>query len=153
MVVSRNVDLPPRCVRCDAPVSEKPMRVRLSWHSPLAYLGLVGGLLPYVIVALLMTKRLEVHVGLCRQHAQRRRVLIAIAALAFFLGIGLLFVAFTAKQPNGALILLGMLTILFSLITAVVGPRVVWPKRIEDNLAWVKGVCPEYLDKLPDFAG
>jgi hypothetical protein len=129
------------------------MRVRLSWHSPLAYLGLLGGLLPYIIVALIMTKRLEVRVGICQRHIQRRRVLMLVATLGFLLGVVLVGVAFAGKSPNGALVLLGMLVILFSLITAVVGPRVVWPSRIEGDLAWVKGVCPEYLDSLPEFEG
>jgi hypothetical protein len=132
---------------------EKPMRVRLSWHSPIAYLGLLGGLLPYIILALMMTKRLEARIGICEYHVQSRRRIILLGTIGFILGIVLVGLAFAGKSPNGWLFFGGIAVVLFSLIGGMLRSRVVWPVRIERDVAWVKGACHEYMDRIPEFEG
>jgi hypothetical protein len=153
LVISKGASLPNRCVSCDAPALERPLRIRLAWHSPLAYLALLVGLLPYVLVSLKITKRLEACVGICDQHAKKRRMFILVTASVFLLGLSLFALVLTDTVPNGWLALSGLATMLLSLIPAYMGPRTLRPSRIESDLAWVKGACPEYLNRLPEFEG
>ena len=154
LVVTPGVQLPDRCVKCNSPASGYGKRLRLAWHSPLAFLALLGGLLPYIIVALILTKRLTVYVGVCPRHRRRRWAGIVAGWLGFILGFLLCVVGASARAPTGAwAFVMGMVMILLSLVAGIVGSRIVWPKRIGDNLAWIKGVDPEYLAGFPDFPG
>lgn len=33
----------------------------------------------------------------------------------------------------------------------IVAARIIWPKKITRELAWIKGVTPEYFVGLPEF--
>ncbi|CAD0303894.1 hypothetical protein CFBP498_05000 [Xanthomonas hortorum pv. vitians] len=78
LVCTPGADLPPRCVKCNAPVDDLPRRYIFHWHHPVIYLALLMGILPYLILAIVLRKR-SAHVlslrparaaprTLCRHH-------------------------------------------------------------------------------------
>lgn len=60
-------DLPPACMRCGEPSTVVKART-FSWHPSWVYVLLVAGVLPFLIVALIMTQRIRVLVPLCDAH-------------------------------------------------------------------------------------
>ncbi len=62
--------LPPYCITCGEP-AEDYIHQRFTWHHPLLYLLIFWGFLPYVIVALIVRKKMEVEVPMCRHHGHR----------------------------------------------------------------------------------
>jgi hypothetical protein len=148
-VVVPQAALPDRCVKCNAPAEGFRKRMRLAWHSPLAYLGLLFGLLPYIVIALMLTRRLTVEVGVCQAHMKRRRLAIAVGWLGSLLGFVVLFVG--AANDSGPIILIGIVLLLGSIVYGILASRIVWPTKIENKVAWVKGACPEYLAALPEM--
>jgi hypothetical protein len=154
LVVASGAELSDRCIKCNAPANGYRKKVTLSWHSPLAFLALLGGLLPYIIVAVILTRRVTVRVGVCQRHRRRRLLAILFGWLGCLTAIGLFVVGTLARSNAGAwAFIAGMLLLLFSLIGGLLGSRIVTPKRIRDRLAWVKGVDPVYLGEFPEFPG
>jgi dienelactone hydrolase len=153
LVVSHEAELPDRCVKCNARVGNQRMRRKLAWHSPVAFLGLFLGLLPYIILALMMTKRLTLYVGVCEQHRSKRRNAILVGYVGFFAGFFLMifFGVVASRGGSALLILIGFVLLLVALFYGMLASRVVWPKKIDKDLAWVKGACPEYLAHFPEY--
>ena len=73
VVLLPNADLPPRCVKCNAPAEEPVKQRTLYWHTPWLYLLILVSLLIYLIVALIARKGVTLHPGLCTEHRTARR--------------------------------------------------------------------------------
>src|SRR5262245_60095643 len=86
-------DLPDLCMQCGAPSAVRKNK-RFSWFPPWVWILLfVCGLVPFAIVALVMTKRRTVNVPLCEAHKNHWlwRQLVVVGGLLALIGI---FVAF-----------------------------------------------------------
>jgi hypothetical protein len=59
--------LPPVCTCCGAPSAEYRSK-NFSWHPPWIGVLILAGLLPYALVALILTKRMTVSAPLCERH-------------------------------------------------------------------------------------
>lgn len=152
LVVGPNVQLPDRCVKCNAPADGQLRRFRMSWHSPAAYLGLLLGLIPYILIAIILQKKLTVYAGVCDYHTRKRRMIIVGSILGCLAGLAVVIFAFAGfRQPNGPLFLGGMVLLLAAMVYGAVASRILWPKRIRKDLAWVKGACPDYLAAFPEY--
>ena len=139
-------DLPPRCVRCNAPAAA-PLKSRtLYWHSPWLYLVLLVNLLVYAIVALVVRKRVEVGVGLCETHRRSRRRDLAIGLGVLVAGVVGVFVAASADRAGTAL--LSGLVAFVAMVTVVVRTRSVRATRIDDTGARLVGFGRPFLDAL-----
>ncbi len=149
LVVGHNTQLPARCVKCNAPTEQPLKRMRLSWYSPVAYLGLLLGLLPFAIIAVITQKKMTIHIGICDYHRYQRRMGILVGVSGTFLGIGL-FIG--GGLADIALAVPGILVILGSLVICMRKTRIVWPKRIDKQFAKLHGACPEYLAELQEFS-
>ena len=154
LVIHQRAQLPPICVKSGAP-STTWLKRDLSWHHPLCYLGLLAGLIPFVIIALLMTKKATVHIGLSEEWAQRRKTRIMIgwglglAGLALFIG-GIVLAA--NEFELGVLgIPLGFIVGLCGLVAGNSGAAMVTPKKIDDNYVWLKGVHRDVLNMFPEW--
>lgn len=134
---------PPRCVVCNAP-AEKRMRRKLYWHPPAIYALLCLGALFYVIGALIVRKKAEFEIGVCGEHAARRRNGLLIGWLGAPLGL-ILAVALVEQSP--ALIGLGLLVFLGALVAAILMVQLVTAKRIDERQAWLKVGRP-FLDSI-----
>jgi len=116
------------------------------WHSPGCYL-LVSGAMPlYVIVAMLVRRKVKLAVGLCEAHRQRRRPL-------NFTGLGLLLfggaalfcgIHFEFEPINWV----GGLSLLAALIVALVAGRTLTPARIDTGEARFRGCVKAFLESL-----
>jgi hypothetical protein len=142
--------LPERCVKCNSPTQGRLKR-RLYWHPPLVYLLILINLLVYAIVAIIVRKRARLEIGLCEAHRKRRILIIAVSWLTVLLGI--VFVIYGVGNNQGGLAALGVLAILVAAVVgAILGPQVAAAK-IDKDYVWLKGVCPEYLESLPEWGG
>jgi len=131
--VYRGSDLPPRCVKCNAPA--------------VVYLLLLLNLLIYAVVAAITRKRFDVSPGLCATHkASRGRKVMAAWAL-FLVGLGLVFVV--AETGNDAAIIAMIVTLLASIVMAVVVGRIVYPIEITPEYARLRGFGAPFLAALP----
>lgn len=57
LVCTPGANLPPRCIKCNAPADMPSRRYIFHWHHPVIYLALLMGVLPYVILAIVLRKR------------------------------------------------------------------------------------------------
>jgi hypothetical protein len=148
LIVGHNAILPSRCVKCNAPTDLPLRRMRLTWYSPFAYLGLLLGVLPFVMVVVATQRQLTVNIGVCREHRNRARMGIVVGVLGGLLAFALVLVAVDVRDTSplvaAAIVFSG------SLVACLFLKRTVWPKRIEDTFARIKGVCPEFLSMLPE---
>ncbi|MES1175314.1 MAG: hypothetical protein ABUL62_13420 [Myxococcales bacterium] len=134
---------PPRCVVCNES-AVKRLKRRAFWHPPGYFALLVVGVWIYVIVSLIVRKRADFDVGLCQRHVERRRngMLIGwIGSIACFIAA-----IATASQYPVLAVLFG-LGCLGSIIAGAVMVRVVTPKRIDKQYAWLKFDKP-FLDSI-----
>jgi hypothetical protein len=151
MVFTVGAELPDRCVKCNAPANGRRLKRTLYYHHPAVYLLLLCNLLIFVIVALLVRKRAELRIGLCDRHlALRKRNLLISWGLAL---AGLIMivaaVAYDTLWPG----LTGGAVVLGSAFYGLLTTQMVSAQRIENDRAWVRGVCREYLDLLPTWSG
>ena len=149
LVMSRDGDLPPRCVKCNE-VADEPTKTRkVYWHHPGFYALLVINVLLYIIVGLIARKTESVSPGLCTQHKQRRTLGLWIGWVGFlggFLAMSMLFAR--GYSLGGAL---ALLAILVSTITGIVMSRIVYVRRIDDRHVYLKGCGKAFLEQLPEY--
>ena len=145
LYVMPSSDLPPRCVKCNAPAL-LPVKLRkLYWHSRAWYALILLNLLIYAIAALAVRKRVEVSPGLCQAHASRRNwhIFGAFAAV-----IGLVFGGFMVMgaRPNTGLsmVLVGVI----AMFVFAFGARIIYPVHIDERGARFKGCGEAFLRSL-----
>jgi hypothetical protein len=148
--MSRDAELPPRCVKCNVPTHLRLKR-KLTWHHPLIYILVFIALLIYLIVAMIIRKAATVEIGLCHEHlAKRQRDLWITIGLLI---AGLLGLALAIAYSDGTYLLVGFLALIASLIYGIVAVRVVAPAKIDDQFVWLSGVNKHYLNELPQWPG
>jgi hypothetical protein len=143
------VMLPDRCVKCNGPANGYRLRRKLSWHSPLYYLLIFVGWLVYVIVALVVRKTVRVHVGLCERHLNNRRMALYVAWFLCLAGIAAIVMAFAIE--SGAMGGIGIMLLIAAAIYGNFAPRVIYPSKIDERFAWIKGADPQYLSQFPPW--
>lgn len=148
LIVGRRTELPGRCVKCNAPITGPKLTRKLYWHPPAYYLFIFVNLLIYVIVAMCVRKTADLQVGVCKKHLRRRRNGIAIAWISF--GLMIAGILWSANSGLFAPATIGVLVFIVGLIAGSVMSTIVTPTRIDNESIWLKGVCREYLDLLPD---
>lgn len=152
LVVPKGAPLPPYCVKCGQPVTGEAFRKKFQWHNP--WLLLIALLSPiiYIIIAMIIMKRVELLVPMCAEHRQRRKnFLIATWVLALgFIPAGIIVGAMINDSDTAVAV--GMLTSFALFIAAIVmGVRAVImrPKEITDFSASFTGACEPFLAQLP----
>src|SRR5215212_7562549 len=160
LVMHRQAELPPQCIKCGAPGDGIPMKRKLRWHSPWVYALILINLIVYVIVAVVISSRATIYVGVCARHRARRRLHIIIAWLLFFGSIAAYTVAVNVGAGRGSAELMtglfigGSALVLASFFWAVVvGQMIVRPYKIDPQYVWLKGAGQEYLAQFPPMPG
>lgn len=94
-------NLPRLCMRCGAP-AESTDRKQFAWHPQWVWLLLFAGLLPLLIVALIMTKRMWVEAPFCAQHRSHwtRRKWLTIGSLLCGIVLGAFILIAGSAAPN-----------------------------------------------------
>lgn len=146
--------LPPVCMRCGAPaalVKNKNFRWYPSWVNVL----ILVGLLPYIIVAAILTKRMTVRAPLCAAHSSHwlaNDILIPCGLAAVFIVpcSGGFFINAVggprAGNSVGPFILLGLVggLVVWIIAAVVVSARTIRPQEITDRSITLTGVSPAF---------
>ncbi len=157
LVMHQDAKLPERCVKTNGP-ADRWLRRKLYWHHPAVYLSICGGLLIYVILALVLRKQADIRVGLC-DAAYRKRITAMIVGWVVGLGsFGIVFAGIASSTPQDAglapiLIPLGLMAGVVGVIVSVMIANCVSPTRITDKYVWLRGVHRDYLAELPEWPG
>ena len=150
LVMSRDAELPPRCVKCNVPTHLRLKR-KLSWHHPALYLIILVALLIYFIVAMVLRKSATVEIGLCDEHQAKRRRNVWITVTLVI--VGLLGFVFAIGFEDGMYLLMAFGALIAAMIYGIAVARVVAPAKIDDRFVWLTGVNKQYLDELPQWPG
>jgi hypothetical protein len=146
LIVPAGEGLPARCVKCNQPaIMDKPRT--FTWHSPGWYLLILLAVLIYVIVGMIVRKKVRLAIGLCEAHRARRRTLNLTGAGLFVAGLGALFAGIHFDVE--ALGWIGALALLASVIVALFAASGLSVARIDDGQARFRGCGKAFLDSLP----
>jgi hypothetical protein len=152
-------DLPPVCMCCGEPATVLRAK-NFSWHPDWVYLLLLLGLLPCLIAALIVTKRMRIRAPLCEEHKNHWlwRNWFAYGGLTgiFFLGVGVIALMLTWDDPQGqmsglfgllcfGLLGLGLAWLLAAFVVQNLGIR---PIEITDRTITLRRVAPEFVDAV-----
>lgn len=149
LVMHKHATLPPICVKSNEPADRMLLR-KMQWHPPWLVALVLIAVPVYIIVALILTKRARVHIGLSDPwYARRWRAIwigwgLAVGGIAAIFAEGSLLVEFT-----GVSILVAIAGVLGGLIYGQYGSRMVYPSQITDEHVWLKGCCREFLNRFP----
>jgi hypothetical protein len=150
LVMHRNAPLPNICLKSNEAATGRLKR-NLSWHHPAIYLIILLHLFIYLVVALIVRKTATIYIPLTEEWLarRRRRMLFAWAAvLASFLLFGFAVSRVDHEQWAPLAMILAILLALAAAIYGLVACRLVWPKRMTDQYIWLKGVHPNFLNRL-----
>jgi hypothetical protein len=143
---------PPRCYKCNAPVSGAPIKTKLYWHNPLYLLTIFISIIVYIIVALIVRKRATIEVFVCPEHRHRRRMAVIVCWVLLILGVVL--IASGLANTNTAWISgIGLLVLIAGIVAGMGWGRLVIPRRIKDNVVWMRGAGKEFCASLPPWPG
>ena len=151
LVVSHDAVLPQNCVKCGQPTNEPFLKRRFSWHPDWYVVLIFVGLLPYIIMAMVASKRMVVHVPLCSRHLERYKAL-RLAAIFLLLGSIPEMIAAGKWLPEdfqGVGIFAGFLALLAGLVCLSIYGAVLRPKYIDDNFGFFRNVNRDFLSLLP----
>lgn len=152
LVMHKMAPLPDICLLSNQPANRRLTR-NLSWHHPAIALTILAGLLIYVILAVILTKRATILLPLTNEwYARRQRRMlyswgVGLACLGMMVG----GVILTAQTDHGEFLLLTLVGFIGGLVTLIAGQALVGlvsPKRITDEYVWLKGVHPDFLNRL-----
>src|SRR5437588_10198119 len=96
-------EFPSLCLRCGAPATQYDKK-NFAWHPQWVYILILFGLLPMIIVALVLTKRMTVRAPFCDRHRKhwtsRSRIIGGSLVGLIGLGIAFIFLAAAKVVPN-----------------------------------------------------
>ena len=153
LVLAQGASLPRRCVKSNLAASGPALKRRLSWHHPAIFISILAGLLIYVVLALVLSKKATVEIWLSDRwkSIRRRRIMtawtVALLGVAMFV-LGMAFMDGSASW-HAMMLVIGFLVAIAAAIYGLLVHRMVAPKRISDSHVWIKGVHPDYLNSLP----
>ncbi|WDM67630.1 hypothetical protein [Xanthomonas cucurbitae] len=144
LVCTPGANLPPRCVKCNAPADMPPRRYIFHWHHPVIYAALLLGVLPYLILAIVLRRRSPHVLTLCRLHERRRvrYVAVTLASVLALLVCGLSLHS-EFRWVIGSAVMAAML------LVGRLGSRVLSPRLVDHHQARYLGACDAFLDALP----
>lgn len=152
LVMHKSAPLPEICVKSNQPAARRILR-KLQWHHPLIALTILAGLLVYLILALVLTKRASIYIYLTEEwyHRRQRRMIFACLAGLAALGLCVAGVALAINYNDGTyvgVLVLGVVIGIVALIYGQYATGMVRPIRITDEYVWLKGVHPDFLNRL-----
>ncbi len=152
LVTRSETPFPDRCVKCNAPANGFRLKRILYWAHPAYLLLLLCNILILLIVYLIVRKKAVLNIGLCEQHQTRRKTGLIVGWTGTLVGIVLLIGA--AVIESGWMALTGVAVLLFSWIYGGVrASTVAITKMNKENVVWVRGVHPDFLNQLPEWPG
>lgn len=151
LVLTREADLPDFCVKCNAPAHGQRLKRKLFWHTPLLYILVLFNVLIYAVVATLAGKKAYIQIGLCEQHRKKRWIYMACGWGSFIVGI--LSMVLGRSTEHWGVFFIGLVILTIGGIFGIRLSAMVSTKKITPEYLFVKGVCPEFLDRFPEWPG
>lgn len=150
LVMHKEAPLPNICLKSNLPATHRLQR-NLYWHHPAIFLLIFLHILIYAVVAVVVRKKAKIHIPLTAEwfHRRRRRMLIAWSVVflgVVIFGIGAVYVDQSPWAPF--CLIVAVFLMLGAAIYGLASCRLVSPKKMTDTYIWLKGVHPEYLDRL-----
>jgi hypothetical protein len=146
--VNEAAPLPALCVKCGAP-SSGTLSSHFHWHAPWIYIFVFGGVIPYVLAAIVLRKRLDVKVPLCADHRRRRRNRSLAGLLVAAAGAALPFVAPGFRSDETRWVLAVVAAVVGGLLMAALCARTLSPLEIDEGGGTFSGADERFLEKLP----
>jgi hypothetical protein len=144
---------------CGAPASTTKVK-KMQWCPPWVGVLILAGLLPYVIVAVIMTKRTTVQAPLCEQHEGHwlNRLLLIWGSFFLFGLVGLAGIVLAANLPLPdrenvfPFVCIGsiILVVIWLVIVIVCQNTVIRPREITDEEIMLTGVCDAFVNAVED---
>ncbi len=147
--------LPMVCVVCGEPAEFAPHR-KFSWAPPWVHILILAGLLPYVIVVAILTKRKSTDMPVCRCHRHNNAYRLLLVLGSFFVmtglavGIGFLIDSFQKRDELGGLICLsiGLIILAWFLLIVIVQLMSIRPTEITDSSITLTNVNIAFVDAV-----
>ncbi len=156
-------EMPPICVRTGA-AGFKSVKQKLEWRPAWVYLGLLGGLIPLVILSMLLTRRRTLIPWLSEEAYARRRRFLNLAWGAALLGLGMIALCITlaAGLPDlipvalrdgvyATLAIGGTVAILAGILIGNFSSPILKAKLIHEQYSLMAGANEEFLKYLEEF--
>jgi len=154
LVMHKNAPLPARCVKSNVPTA-RTLKRKLTWHHPAVFVALLFNLLVYIILAVILSKRATIYIGLSEEWFAKRRRAILIGWGAVLASVGMFVAGIAMVDRNdgtGGLLIFGAFVLFIAgAIYGLIAARMVTPTRITDEYVWLKGVHRDFLAALPDW--
>jgi len=147
LVMSRQANLPARCIKCNIPEKQFRLKRKLTYIHPAWYVLILLNFVIFIIVALFVQRSATVYLPLCPEHRKRRWMWVGITWLTFLSAVALAVAGVAYESLVWALVGLGLL--LISLAFLVIAVPTVTSKYITSDFLWVRGSGPKYLSQLP----
>jgi hypothetical protein len=151
-------DLPPVCAQCGEPASDRITKV-FSWHPPWIAVTILAGLLIYIILAMVLTKRMTVRVPFCglhRNHWSKRNLIIGLSA-AGIAALGILSFVLVLSRPGNndelfGFVCLGsaLVFLVWVIFVAVLQSTSIRPTEITDRTITLRNVSDAFADAVED---
>lgn len=152
VVVHQNSMMHDSCVKCGEHIQSYNgvggfARQKYRWHNPLVYIALISPLI-YVILSLVLSKRMTVDIPLCHKHLEDRKT-----TGSYLLGAGILSVFaiffFSSLGYGGFAFLLFLAAIIGLPLAYEYAYKPLQASKIENDYIYLKGASEEYLRNLP----
>lgn len=151
LVCRRDAVFPDRCIKCNEPAEETPVRFKLNWHASGWYALILINILLYAIVGAIVRKTATIEAGLCESHRKRRFWSRLIGWGGFALIIVCIIVG--ASTNTGWLAGMGGLALIpWAIASVVLSPRIA-AARIDKQMLRVRGCGRDFLETLPEHPG
>lgn len=152
VILAQGHAFPQRCVKCNEPSVQPHREQKVYWHHPALYVLLLIWVIVYLVVALAVRKTAKIDPGLCEQHRRERRKWITIGWVGSLAGLFVFpMAAFAVGLETLPAMSLTILCVLGIVVLAIVKSRVLYPQRIDDQYARLRGADERFLASLPEF--
>ena len=158
LVITHRAVLPGVCVKTGTPAHEK-LKKEFMWAPPWLILTVLASPVIYVILFLIMRKKMTIELPLSAEYAAKRKrnvmisnIMIIVCLIITIAGI---YLTVTDRRINdtmsviyGSSILVGFLGMLiFAVVKSSVG-AVLKPTKIDDQWGWFNGAHPDFLRQI-----
>jgi hypothetical protein len=150
LVMHKQAPLPDICLKSNLP-SQRRLKRRLAWHSPALYLLIFLHVFIYIIVAMIVRKSATINIPLTQEWYSRRHRRMAFSWGAIGLCVFVAGMCISAMDQHPIAPLAFIASVLAAIGFAIYGLyscQLVGARRMTDDYIWLKGVHPEFLDRL-----